>query len=148
MNGVTEDTMWDGFAGAIVQVEVDSGPIVLVPKPPSEVGVFPFDQPVHILTAYNPAGQVIDSSDNEARHEALGTALMGHRVVPTVGSAPDGTFREPGYGMLDVGLEEAIDLARTFGQRAIYRWTPDVLSIIGVDEPVQIDVGWTLQELD
>jgi len=147
MNGVDEDNMWDGFAGAIVEVELASGPVVLVPTTPGQVGVFPFDQPVHILTAYNPAGRAIDASDNEARHEALGAALVGRRVVPTVGSAPDGTFREPGYGMLDVGLEEAIDLARTFGQRAIYRWTPDVLSIIGVDEHVQIDVGWTLEDL-
>ena len=139
--------MWDGFAAAIVEVGLASGPVVLVPALPGQVGVFPFDQPVHILTAYNPAGRAIDASENEARHEALGAALAGHTVVPTAGSAPDGTFREPGYGLLGVGLDEALDLARTFGQRAIYRWTPDVLSIVGVDEPVQIDVGWTLQEL-
>ncbi|MFT5201435.1 MAG: hypothetical protein ACI9C1_000810 [Candidatus Aldehydirespiratoraceae bacterium] len=147
MNSVAEDKMWDGFADAIVQVALARGPAVLVPRPVGRVGVFPFHRPVHILTAYNPAGRVIDAADNEARHDALASALAGNRVFPTVGSAADGTFREPGYGLLEGDLQEAIELARVFGQRAIYRWTPDVLSVIGVDEEVQIDLGWTLQDL-
>lgn len=144
---VAEDIMWDRFAEAIVQVGLATGPAVLRPAALGEVGAFPFDQPVHILTAYNPSGRLIDESDNEALHEALGAALTGYRSISTVGSAPDGTFREPGYGILGAGLDDAVDLARAFGQRAIYRWAPVMLSIVGVDEQVQIDLGWTLQDM-
>jgi hypothetical protein len=144
MNRVAEDVMWDGFAQAIVEVGLTDGPAVLRPAAPGRVGVFPFDRPMHILTAYNPAGRVTDAADNAARHEALGDALAGLQIVPTVGSAPDGTLREPGYGLLGADLGQALDLARAFGQRAIYQWTQDALSIVGVDEQVQIDLGWSL----
>ena len=51
---------------------------------------------------------------------------------------------EPGYAVLDVSLDTAVEIGREFGQRAIYRWTDDALSIVGVDEPVRLRLGWRL----
>jgi hypothetical protein len=54
---------------------------------------------------------------------------------------------EPGFGVLDMELDVAVQLGRRFGQVAIYRWTRDTLSIVGVDDPSTIDMGWTLTAL-
>ena len=136
--------MWDGFAGAVVRLELSTGGVLLEPRPPGEVGVFPFAAPVHIVTASNPAGSEIDEAANMVRHRLLGIAVTGLDVIPTVGSAPDGSMPEPGFGLLGVSLDTALDLAREFGQRAIYQWTSDALTIVGVDEPHRRRRGWSL----
>lgn len=144
---VDEDSMWDGFAGAVVHLTFPDGVRCLAPRPDGEVGEFPFDAPVHIVTAYNPAGIEIDEQANIDRHRRLGDAVAGVDTVTTVGSAPDGSMPEPGFALLELQLDEALDLARAFGQRAIYRWTPDELDIVGVDEPHHRRLGWSLTEL-
>ncbi len=138
--------MWEGFAGAVVRVELSTGGVVLEPRPPGDVGVFPFAAPVHIVTAYNPAGFEIDEETNRTRHLALGMAVTGRATIPTVGSAPDGSMPEPGFALLEVSLSYALDLARDFGQRAIYQWTSDALHIVGVDEQHRRRLGWSLSE--
>jgi hypothetical protein len=135
--------MWDGFAGAVVRIRLTTGAVVLTPRAEG-VDAFPFDAPVHIVTAHNPAGVETDEATNERRHRELGRRLASHLVVPTVGSAPDGSMAEPGYAVLDVSLEGALEIGREFGQRAIYRWTADSLSIVGTDEPHLRHLGWSL----
>lgn len=138
--------MWEGFAGAIVRIGFATGAVVLTPEVDGEVGTFPFDSPVHIITAYNPAGIEINGAANELTHQTLGVAVNGYDTFPTVGSARDGSMAEPGYAVLGLELDEAIELGRRFGQVAIYRWTADALTIVGVDEPTELRLGWTLSE--
>lgn len=138
--------MWEGFASAVVRLELSAGDALLEPRPPGDVGVFPFAAPVHIVTAYNPAGFEIDEETNRSRHRALGMAVAGLATIPSVGSAPDGSMPESGFALLEVSLGYAIDLARDFGQRAIYEWTSDALHIVGVDEPHRRRLGWSLSE--
>ena len=135
--------MWDGFGQAIVRVELTDGPVILVPRGEG-VGEFPFHAPVHIITAYNPAGIQADETTNRERHRELERRLARYDVLPTVGSDPDGSIAEPGYAVLGVSLDTAVEIGREFVQRAIYRWTHDSLSIIGVDEPIQLHFGWSL----
>ncbi len=135
--------MWDGFAEAVVRIEMPAGPVILAPRQEG-VGEFPLDAPVHIITAYNPAGVRADETSNHERHRELGRRVARYDVLPTVGSDPGGSMPEPGYALLDVPLETAVEIGREFGQRAIYRWTDDALSIIGVDEPVELRLGWVL----
>jgi hypothetical protein len=141
---VNDDAMWDGFANAVVRVDLPTGRVVLEPRPLGDIGVFPFDAPVHILTAYNPAGIEIDEETNAGRHRSLGRALTGRNVVPTLGSAPDGSMPEPGFGVVDMTLNDALELASNFGQLAISRWTPDALSIVDVDGVHRRRLGWSL----
>ena len=131
---------------AKIVLELVTGRALLAPASPGDVGVFPFPAPVHIITAYNPAGVEIDDETNVARHGLLGAAVAGFEVIASVGSAPDGTMAEPGFALLGVPFRQALDLARQFGQRAFYRWTPQALGIVGVDEPVRRHLGWTLTE--
>jgi hypothetical protein len=136
--------MWDGFADAVVRLDLPTGCVVLEPRPVGDVGKFPFDAPVHIITAYNPAGIEIDEEINFGRHRSLGLALQRRNVFPTVGSAPDGSMPEPGFGVLDMTLSDALELASDFGQLAIYRWTPHALSIVDVDGNERVRRGWSL----
>jgi hypothetical protein len=146
---MSDDAMWDGFAGAVVRIDLPDGTAaVLAPRPSGEVGRFPFESAVHIVTAYNPAGVEIDESANADRHRRLAAETAELDTVDTVGSAPDGSMPEPGVGLLSVTTEHAIALGRAFGQRAIYRWTPDALVIVGVDEPHQRALGWSLTSAD
>ena len=45
-----------------------------------------------------------------------------------------------------MGTEDALEVAREFGQRAIYVLTEDFLRIVGVDEPIDLAYGWELDE--
>jgi Protein of unknown function (DUF3293) len=141
---VNDNVMWDGFADAVVRLDLPTGGVVLEPRPVGAVGRFPFDGPVHIITAYNPAGIEIDEETNVGRHRSLGLALHCRNLFPTVGSAPDGSMPEPGFGVLDMTLSDALELASDFGQLAIYRWTPDALSIVDVDGNERVRRGWSL----
>jgi hypothetical protein len=51
---------------------------------------------------------------------------------------------EPGFGVLDMTLSDALELASDFGQLAIYRWTPHALSIVDVDGNERVRRGWSL----
>jgi hypothetical protein len=139
--------MWNGFASAVIALELATGRALLEPAPPGDVGVFPFPAPVHIITAYNPAGVETDDDANITNHRLLGDAVAGLDVIASVGSAPDGSMAEPGFALLGVPFGDALRLARRFGQRAFYRWTPEALIIVGVDEPVRHELGWRLSEI-
>lgn len=135
--------MWDGFAEAVVRIEMPAGPVILAPRE-NGVDEFPLGAPVHIITAYNPAGVRADETANRARHRELERRVARYNALPTLGSDPGGSMPEPGYALLDVSLDTAVEIGREFGQRAIYRWTDDSLTIIGVDEPVELRLGWLL----
>lgn len=139
---------WSDFARAVVRIELPTGSYRIEPRDPVELGEFPLDAPVHIVTAYNPAGLVADDADNRRRHDELRRAVSGRVTYPTVGSAPDGSLAEPGRAIAGLDLAAALELGRRFGQRAIYEWSPDGLRIVGVDEPLTRSMGWVLTRLD
>lgn len=141
------DALWQGFAGAVVHLGLPTGPHRLAPVASGTHGRFPFSSPVHIITAHNPGGVEIDAAANAARHRELHVVLEGQACIDTVGSAVDGSMAEPGFGVLDIELDVAIRLGRRFGQVAIYRWTSESLSIVGVDEQTTVDLGWALTAL-
>ncbi len=145
------DEIWAAFALAVVTLELESGSAVLRPDEVGQVGSFPFDNAVHIVTAYNPGGSIDStvSADvleqrNQSRHQQLETMLLDHECLDSVGSAIDGGFAEPGFAILNIDLEVAIEIGAKFGQKAIYQWSDDRLLIAGVDEPAQLELGWSL----
>ncbi|MDH3425526.1 MAG: DUF3293 domain-containing protein [Acidimicrobiia bacterium] len=144
-----EDELLDGFARAVVTISFDHGTRVLHPHPNGDVGPgFPFEQPVHIVTAYNPGGVVSDAASNAARHRSLvdAVAALGVETLETIGSGPDGSIPEPGLLMAGLVRETAIAVGRRFGQSAIYEWRNDGLEVLGVDTPSSRVLGWRLAE--
>lgn len=137
--------VWRGFEAAIVRIELPEGSHRLEPRGPGDVGVFPFSAAVHVVTAFNPGGRQVDAAENDERHAQLLAATSGHVTLASVGSAPDGSMAEPGCALCDVDLTVALDLGRRFGQAAIYRWTAESLSIVGVDDARVTEMGWVLE---
>lgn len=141
--------LWGGFAKAVVRVTLDERTsVILVPAPPGSVGQYPFDSPVHIVTAYNPRGDHADEAANQRSHAELvaAAAAAGWSALPTVGSGPDGSMPEPGLAILDITLDEAVALGARFGQAAVYAWHPDRLEIVGVFEDHTRSLGWRVED--
>lgn len=151
MQNASGNEVWDAFARSVVTVELPTGSSVLRPDEAGQAGVFPFERPVHIITAYNPGGELRQGSstevesENQSQHLRLAERLTRHECIASVASAIDGSFAEPGFAVLDIDLDDAVAIANDFGQRAIYRWSADQLAIVGVSEPVRIELGWALR---
>jgi hypothetical protein len=142
-------SLWDGFAEAVVRITLDEeASVTLVPAPPGSVGYYPFDGPVHIITAYNPGGDLADEAANQRSHaELVATATAaGWSALPTVGSGRDGSMPEPGLAVLDITLDEAVALGARFGQAAVYAWHPDRLDIVGVSDEQTRSLGWRVED--
>jgi hypothetical protein len=144
---INRDEMWRGFADAVIRIELPAGPHRIEPRPAGDVGEFPLDGTVHIVTAHNPAGRAATEHDNRTRHSQLTLAIDGRTSWPTVGSAPDGSMPEPGFAISGLDPTAALELGRRFGQRAIYEWSAAALRIVGVDEPDVHTAGWRLIRL-
>lgn len=74
------------------------------------------------ITACNPGSQPVPAADNEARHAELLSALKasGRRYLTAVGIPNSGEWEpEASAIVLDIATEDAIALARRFGQNAI-----------------------------
>ena len=143
---MSADAIWRGFQAAVVHVDLPGGPRRLEPRAPGTVGDFPFrGSVVHIITPYNPDGVLASNATNEQNHGTMAAELPDDLLsFATVGSAPDGSWPEPGFGIVGLTRDEAIVLGRRFGQRAIYEWTAESLTIVGVDEPSSSPTGWAL----
>ncbi|RIH84504.1 DUF3293 domain-containing protein [Calidithermus roseus] len=74
-----------------------------------------------IITAHNPGSQRLSDGENARRHRELEQVLRegGYELAPGVGCSPDGEWREEGFTVFGVGLEEALAVGRRFGQNAI-----------------------------
>jgi hypothetical protein len=71
------------------------------------------------ITAWNPQSRLLDRATNEGRNAELARALDARPVLPHRGIADAGDWEERGFFVLDLPCEEALSLARRFGQIAI-----------------------------
>lgn len=133
------------FSEAIVQVELPAGVAILHPSAVPGGDRFPFDAPIHIVTAYNPDGIEIARNMNTSADQQLGDALRGYTTFRTIGSAVDGTFAEPGFGIVNCELDDALALGHRFGQVAIYRWCAESLAICEVSSGNELHQQWRLE---
>lgn len=145
------EDLWEAFSRAVVRIDLPEGSKILRPagsskRSASPNDAFPFDAPVHIVTAYNPNGIIADDEENRTAHARLTQAVSTMRCYSTVGSAEDGSFAEPGVAIADIDLSTALDLGREFGQAAIYCWTSDALTIVGINQRVEHESAWTLAD--
>jgi hypothetical protein len=124
MTGVyqaTVVTVWDP-----AQPDDDLDP-ALVAQERGEQGV--------VLTAWNPGDTRWSQEVNESANEGLLAALTatGLCVWSADGRALDGSFHEPGFCVWAMTDRQGLDIARAFGQFAIYVYRPS-----GIRE-----IGWT-----
>ncbi|MFP4150279.1 MAG: DNA/RNA nuclease SfsA, partial [Nitriliruptoraceae bacterium] len=117
-------------------------PVTLVPDPSGRTpGVLPDVLPegarsLHIITACNPRSRQLDAATNRARNQELLAELTarGSRVLRANGRSPDGSWEEPGFGLVDAEVAAVLDLARRYDQHAIFELTADRLSVLWTDD--------------
>ncbi len=74
-----------------------------------------------VVTAHDPEGRDLDAAENERRNEALANRLTagGISFAAVDACSPDGKHRESSVA-IETPLEPSIELARDFGQVAIF----------------------------
>jgi hypothetical protein len=79
------------------------------------------NKPYSIITAHNPYSQKLSKEENEQRHKQLETILQecGLEHDLSTGESPDGSWREEGFIIFDISLDDALELGRHFEQHAI-----------------------------
>lgn len=99
-----------------------------LPEPPA--GGWP--RHFHIITAHNP-GQFLNDAINAQADEKLRRELnlAGSRCFRVTGCSPDLKLCEPGWGIAGIPLEQALEIARRYGQNALFEVIDGSLWVIG-----------------
>ena len=77
-----------------------------------------------VMTAYNPGTARPTWAENEAANARMLEVLRsrGCEVWQADGFSPDGTWREPGWLVWRMGIDEGTSIAADFGQFAVYAY--------------------------
>lgn len=81
---------------------------------------------VHVVTAWNPAGEPMDPAENDHREQALQEHLerSAHKWVRAAGVAEDGLWAEASVAITGMTRQEVVKVGRDWGQEAIFEWDP------------------------
>lgn len=87
--------------------------------PPVLQRILEEDQPFAILSACNPASQLLATAENRRRTRALVSRLRDGSITYLAATGSRGGWREPGVCIIGVQLPKLDKLAIDFGQNAI-----------------------------
>lgn len=139
--------LWSAYLTTVLDITLPTGEVRrLELAQPSSHQEWPWgDDQAWIMTACNPRSEPLPDTVNHERHADLGAQLQraGYTAFPNTGFDPaDPTWQEPGYTILGVTEERAIDLAVQWGQNAVYGWFPDRWELIGALMPGRTVSPW------
>ncbi|MHC1558130.1 DUF3293 domain-containing protein [Actinomycetospora sp. C-140] len=135
----------DAYTRAVLRVP-DLG-LLLKPRPAGQVcGTFPFDAPVHVVTAHNPGALRPGPAENTARQAGLDAELdrRGLRHHRTVAGAEDGSHAEEGALVVGLDDEAARAFGAAWGQDAVFRWSATAWTVLACDDRPPVELGWAL----
>lgn len=114
-------TAYPGYFGARLDVEVPDDGL------PEEFWV---------ITACDPDGVVMEPEVNERRTLDFRSELLeaGLMFFPVTGYDPEGSHREPGFGIV-TGEEDALEAGRRLEQIAVYQVTEGGVWLVFCGEP-------------
>lgn len=137
----TADDVWAAYLNTVITAELSPDHYVPLTGPEA-VTDWPYQQTVHVVTAFNPYGRPRSPVVNEEANADLGRLLLlnGASFVHafgsdgTTGSAdPDG-YLEPSLLVWGLEREDAIALGRRLGQEAVFELDAAELRVIGCDD--------------
>ena len=86
-----------------------------------------FDQPVAIITGFNPSANhetvnLVSEAENQFANQQLENYLQNRGIehYPALGYSKDSTHNEPSFALFRVSPEQAAAIGRRFGQAAIF----------------------------
>lgn len=86
----------------------------------------------YIVTAWNPLGQTITTTENHVRDAQLESELQNRKPFRVIGMSPDEKHGEPGWDFIATE-EEALAFAIKYEQDAIYHVGENQLTLISTD---------------
>lgn len=95
-----------------------------------------------IVTAFNPMDEALPIEANMTADRSLNALLLAQGRAPfrATGSSPDGSHSEPGWAFT-TELDTAVEIARSFNQRALW-WIDDgQLYLVECLNPALIPIG-------
>jgi hypothetical protein len=124
-----EDHLWDLWADALIEWELDSG--VEYIRGPGAV-VLRVGVPIFVITAYNPGGIPRDDAVNEAAQRELEVTVqrMGLLCDRATGRSPDGSWSEPGAAVFPISRDQACELGRRYGQLGVFELTETEMHVV------------------
>ncbi|MFE5258520.1 DUF3293 domain-containing protein [Streptomyces coelicoflavus] len=151
----TELTQWVSYQRAVVDIALPPHTVrVTQASSGGRSGLsYPFgcEQPMHIITAFNPRGSSTPVRANlRAQDELLRTlVLRGLQWWPAVGGDPVGTHAEISAAVIGMDDSQARELGRRFGQDAVFAWSPISWRLLGCVEAVHdtVAAGWHVDPL-
>jgi Protein of unknown function (DUF3293) len=100
-------------------------------------------QDFHIVTAFNPNGDLLSAEENARLSDSLRRVLESRKMTffPITGGSPDGVHREEGFAIVGISRGEALALGREFRQNAIFEVCSGVLGVIGCTSGKSEEIG-------
>jgi len=160
---VATEENWAAYRMAVVDVEPPDAPAFRVT--PAELGIIGewptgLVPPVIVITAWNPDSVHLAEDVNRARHADLVDDLTARDIpwwpatghdVAGAGRRPDSRaprgHREEGVAATGLTEVEARDLARSYGQAAVYVWTPTAWEVVSCTDGRRVTAGWKVGPL-
>ncbi len=130
--------IWSAFSDSII-VDRSNG---LVYAGPQCVDL-PLPTPAYVITAANPFEEFQSDQANERRNQMLRKVLARKtdRIVEVIGSSRCGNWQENSFLVSDVEYSEILDLARRYGQRAVFKLTHDQKIVVRADGVVKSETS-------
>lgn len=152
MSGVAlpADDPWASYARTSVEVRTGV-PFVVHPARVGEVGAWPwpFEEAVHILTAWDPGDERPDEMVNRRRQASLEDEVRADAssLWRAIGMDPESGHGEEGVLVCGVTEDAVLGLGRRYRQDAIFRWTRHDWSIVACQGPRRVSLGWRLERI-
>ncbi|HEY1826649.1 MAG TPA: DUF3293 domain-containing protein [Acidimicrobiales bacterium] len=150
MELLSPDDPWASYARTVVVITRPDAPSLVVEAAPrAKAGTWPWgsDQPMHILTAWDPGEARPGEAENRERQATLEADLRflaPDELWAAVGVDPLSGHREEGVAVRGLGIDAVTGLARRYGQDAIFEWTPREWAIVACRGGRRLAFGWTV----
>lgn len=127
-----DSEQWSSWSDSVVLAWDERGLPVTLAGPAAD----PLDEPVHVITAFDPMGRPTSSADNAfAQHELFAELdREQRRWRPGVGAVPDGGHHEISAVVWGWGRAQAREAGARHQQRAVYEIDGDELRVVACDD--------------
>lgn len=145
MTSIIQPELVNAYSESVISIQIDDLHSWVIKASNAETGSASFHnsfganiQELWVITAGNPFSELLSTEENLQRQRTLHTALSekGIDVLEALCSSPDGSWSEFSFAVLAekvnaLTIQNAVhELARFFGQNAVFKITPSVLSVI------------------
>ncbi len=130
-SSAAEDVRWESYIDTVVMAEVQPGKYVAL-NGRDAVKEWPFEGPVHVITAWDPQGVHRSTKENEIANQLLAGDLLalGLHFVRTYGVGMEDHDGEPGFAVWGSTYEDARRLGASYDQDAIFEISATKLLLI------------------